>query len=177
MRKTHPACRKSDGLLGPFTHASWGEHILEPGAASRLYFMIQRSGRSLWPLIHEGSTVANHRRILRGRISSAPYESRKRNHTYDNSEACRDKSEAARTSPAAADTGFSLRESDPNRALRVFPLLRKRRRETSRSDPRVASRHASATAPKYATTHATCAVGNEGNGSLCQTRVCQPGRE
>src|SRR6266702_598595 len=93
-------------------------------------------------LIHEGSTVANHRRILRGRISSAPHENRKRNHTYDNSDACRDKSEDARTSPAATDTGFSLGEADPNRAPGVSPLLRKRRRETSRSDPGVASHHA-----------------------------------
>src|SRR6266581_2684862 len=104
-----------------------------------------------------------------------PHDSRKRNRTYDNSDACRDKSEAARTSPAAADTGFSLGESDPNRAPGVSLLLRKRRRETSRSDPGVASHHAFATAPKYPTTHATCAVGNEGNGSVCQTRVCQPG--
>src|SRR6266436_4834268 len=81
------------------------------------------------------------------------------NCTYDNSDACRDKSEDARTSPAAPDTGFSLGESDPNRA------------------PGVASRQAFGTAPKYPATHATCAVGNEGNGSLCQTRVCQPGWE
>src|SRR2546427_6437000 len=54
---------------------------------------------------------------------------------------------------------------------------RKGTRETSRSDPGVASRHASGTAPKYPTTHATCAVGNEGNESVCQTRVCQPGGE
>src|SRR2546422_5032181 len=33
----------------------------------------------------------------------------------------------------------------------------------------VASRHAFGTAPKYPTTHATCAVGNEGNESVCQT--------
>src|SRR3989442_15989177 len=70
------------------------------------------------------------------------HENRKRNHTYDNSDACRDKSEDARTSPAAADTGFSLGESDPNRAPGVSLLHRKRRRETSRSDPGVASRHA-----------------------------------
>src|SRR6266851_5056811 len=57
------------------------------------------------------------------------------------------------------------------------PLLRKRRRETSRPDPGVASHHAFGTAPKYPTTHATYAVGNEGNGSVCQTRVCQPGWE
>src|SRR5947208_17148014 len=51
---------------------------------------------------------------------------------------------------------------------------RKRRRETSRSDPGVASRHKFGTASKYPTTHATCEIGNEGNGSLCQTIVCQP---
>src|SRR6266403_6155873 len=48
---------------------------------------------------------------------------------------------------------------------------------SSRSDHGFASRHAFGTAPKYPTTHATCAVGNEGNGSLRQTRVCQPGWE
>src|SRR5436309_5955038 len=106
--------------------------------------------------------------------SDEPNENHRRNHTYDNSDACRHKSEDARTSPAAADTGFSFGDPDPNRAPGVSPLLRKRRRETSRSDPGVASRHAFGTAPKYPTTHATCAVGNEGNGSLYQTRVCQP---
>src|SRR2546426_1513230 len=55
------------------------------------------------------------------------------------------------------------------------PRPRQGRRETSRSDPGVASRHAFGTAQKYPTPHATSAVGNEGHGSLCQTRVCQPG--
>src|SRR2546423_14491563 len=45
----------------------------------------------------------------------------------------------------------------------------KRSRETSRSDPGVASRHTFGAAPKHSPTHATCAVGNEGNESLCQT--------
>src|SRR5436190_16346001 len=106
-----------------------------------------------------------------------PHENRKQNHTDDNSDACRDKSEDARTSPAAADTGFSLGDSDAKRAPGVSPLLRKRTKATCRSDPGVASRHAFATAPKHPATHATCAVGNEGNGSLRQTRVCQPGWE
>src|SRR2546427_11622890 len=104
-----------------------------------------------------------------------PHENRNRNRTCDNSDACRDKSEDARTSPAGADTGFSLGESDPNRAPGVSPPQKEE--GTSRSDPGVASRHAFATAPKNPTTHATGAVGNEGNGSLCQTRVCQPGWE
>src|SRR2546429_73775 len=73
---------------------------------------------------------------LRG--EGKPHENRKRNRTYDNSDACRDKSEDARTSPAAADTGFSLGESDPNRTRGV------------------ASRQAFGTAPKYPTTHALC---------------------
>lgn len=41
-------------------------------------------------------------------LSRKPHENRKRNRTYDNSDAIRDKSEDARTAPAAADTGFSL---------------------------------------------------------------------
>src|SRR5216684_4795019 len=47
----------------------------------------------------------------------------------------------------------------------------------SRSDLDVSPLHGFGTAPKYSTTHSTCAVGNEGDGSLCQTRVCQPGWE
>src|SRR6266404_3610986 len=115
--------------LGSFTHAVCGERLLELGAASRLYFhqVFWPQRGSLWTLINEVSTVANHRRILRGRINSADHENRKRNHTCDNSDACRDKSEDARTSPTAANTGFSLGASG------VSPLLRKRRRETSRS--------------------------------------------
>jgi len=58
---------------------------------------------------------------------------------------------------------------------RVSPLLRKRRKETSPSDPGVASRHAFGTAPKYPTTHATCALAMKGMDLFCQTRVCQPG--
>src|ERR1044072_3503294 len=41
----------------------------------------------------------------------------------------------------------------------------------------IASRHALGTAAKYPATHTACAVGNGGHESLCQTRVCQPGRE
>src|SRR5437667_8967393 len=93
------------------------------------------------------------------RVRKQPHENRRRNHTCDNSDACRDKSEDARTSPAAVDAGFSLGESDPNPAPGVSPLLRKKRRETSRSDPGVASCHAFKAAPKDPATHATCAVG------------------
>src|SRR5260370_6195729 len=48
---------------------------------------------------------------------------------------------------------------------------------SSRSDHGFASRHAFGTAPKYPTTHTTCAVDDEGDGSLCKARVCQPGWE
>src|SRR5213592_3895239 len=41
----------------------------------------------------------------------------------------------------------------------------------------IASRHALATAAKYPATHTACAAGNGGDESLCQARVCQPGRE
>src|SRR5260370_16745493 len=39
---------------------------------------------------------------------------------------------------------------------------------SSRSDHGFASRHAFGTAPKYPTTHTTCAVDDEGDGSLCK---------
>src|SRR6266704_2871395 len=42
---------------------------------------------------------------------------------------------------------------------------------------RISSRHAPGTAAKYPATHTACAAGNGGHESLCQTRVCQPGRE
>src|SRR5206468_3804510 len=92
------------------------------------------------------------------RVEGTAHENRTRNHTHDN-----------------ADTGFSLGGAGPNRAPGISPLLRKRSRGTSRSDPGVASCHAFETAPKYPATHATRAFGNGGNGSVCQTRVFQPG--
>src|SRR2546422_2843567 len=87
--------------------------------------------------------------------------------------------------PVAAQTELPRREdghdswlagtTDDQREAKAEGRLRPhKRRETSRSDPGIGSRHAFETAPKYPTTHATCAAGNEGNGSLCQTRVCQP---
>src|SRR5258707_15742469 len=48
---------------------------------------------------------------------------------------------------------------------------------SSRSDLDVSSLHKFGTAPKYSTTHSTCAVGYEGDESLCKARVCQPGWE
>src|SRR5713101_8963172 len=45
---------------------------------------------------------------------------------------------------------------------------------SSRSDLDVSSLRRFRTASKYSTTHSTCAVGYEGNGSLRKARVCQP---
>src|SRR5439155_26066946 len=41
----------------------------------------------------------------------------------------------------------------------------------------VASHHTLGTAPKDTTTHPACAIGRGGDESLCQARVCQPGRK
>src|SRR5437867_11167330 len=74
-----------------------------------------------------------------------------------------------------AKATFPRHRRDTHDGDRIRP--RNKKRETSRPDPGVASRHAFGTAPKYSATHATRAVGDEADGSIRQARVCQPGRE
>src|SRR6266699_39987 len=69
-----------------------------------------------------------------------------------------------------------FQEVTPYESAHDRPRPRKKR-EASRSHSGIASRHAFGTAPKYAATHATRAVGDEADGSIRQARVCQPGRE
>src|SRR6266581_6769362 len=79
--------------------------------------------------------------------------------------------------PQTQENPGGFQEVTPHESEHDRLRPRNKKRETSRSDPGIASRHALGTARKYSATHATRTVGDEADGSIRQARVCQPGRE